>query len=139
MWEVDAAIALIEAGADINVADKDGETYLHIAAGQGQANVVIALLEAEADISARSEEGNTPLHCAVVSCAESDEDQTATAAALIKAGADLYVRNNDGKTALQIAEEARGEKSEMAFLLRVAMEKHEEKARQKAEDLLREE
>lgn len=135
-----AAIALVKMGADVNVQTKDGDTPLHLAAGHGLTDVITALVEAGANVNAKNEEGEFPLHCAVgVGSSGTDQDQIETTAILIKAGANLYDRNNDGKTPLQMAIDEHGDKSEMATLLRVAIEKQEAKNRQKAEGLLREE
>ena len=70
VWnEEDVAVIreLLEAGADVNVVDRESEkkTPLHIAAGRGSSEVVKALLDAGADVKKKSEEGMTALHCAL--------------------------------------------------------------------------
>ncbi|KAK3947434.1 ankyrin [Pseudoneurospora amorphoporcata] len=55
---------LVDKGADVEVADKHGNTVLHIAAQKGWADVVKLLLENGAKIDERDREGYTPLHLA---------------------------------------------------------------------------
>jgi len=52
--------ALIEAGANIEARDEDGETPLHSAARRGNHAVMQALIKAGADPAARDEDGRTP-------------------------------------------------------------------------------
>ena len=56
--------ALLDAGADVNARDKRGSTPLHLAAMSATGEAVTALLEAGADPNARNESGTTPLHAA---------------------------------------------------------------------------
>jgi ankyrin repeat protein len=58
---VESALALIEAGAEVNVADSGGHTPLHIAAEGGYLPIVEALLRAKADPHAVDAEDRTPL------------------------------------------------------------------------------
>ncbi len=52
--------ALVEAGADVNAADKNGMTALmRAAAGNGRKEAVIILLAAKADVNKASKEGGT--------------------------------------------------------------------------------
>ena len=51
---------LIEAGANINVAQKSGATPLHSAAQNGNIELLIILLEAGANVTAKMEDGKTP-------------------------------------------------------------------------------
>jgi ankyrin repeat protein len=51
---------LLEAGADINVAQMSGATPLHSAANNGNIELLIVLLEAGADVNAKMEDGKTP-------------------------------------------------------------------------------
>ncbi len=51
---------LLEAGADINVAQQSGATPLHSAAHNGNIELLIVLLEAGANVNAKMEDGKTP-------------------------------------------------------------------------------
>lgn len=62
---VDTALLLIEAGAEVSVADTGGHTPFHIAAEKGFVPVVKALLERGADAHAVDAEDRTPLSRAV--------------------------------------------------------------------------
>lgn len=70
---VEAALALIDAGADVNAADGGGHTPFHIAAEGGYVPIVEALLRHDADPHIVDSEDRTPLaraaarnHAAVV-------------------------------------------------------------------------
>lgn len=53
-----------EYGADVNAKDKDGNTPLHLAAQNGQAQDVIGLVKYGADINLANKDGKTPLSLA---------------------------------------------------------------------------
>lgn len=55
---------LIKAGADINDADKDGETLLHLAAYNNDAALAQTVLELGANLHHPNQRGETPLHLA---------------------------------------------------------------------------
>lgn len=55
----EAVALLLELGADVNAANKDGGTALHAAAFLGRAEIVETLLEAGADQSLKNERGET--------------------------------------------------------------------------------
>lgn len=56
------AAALLASGADPNIADSDGLTPLHLAAGRAHLEGVKLLLKAGADATAATADGDTPLH-----------------------------------------------------------------------------
>eukprot|EP00953_Heterococcus_sp_UTEX-ZZ885_P016521 9288-Heterococcus_DN1.PRE.4 len=93
---------LMNAGANIEARDCDGDTPLHCACAGDRSTVtaVTAFIEAEAELNTIYYRGDTPLHAAV-SC------NTVTGAEvvelLVAAGARTDVRNKAGKTAYDIA------------------------------------
>ena len=92
---------LIDAGADINAATKDGKTALHWATGRWAChrNIVKALVDAGADVNATTEDGSTALHLAA------ERGQESIVRALTAAGADVNAATKDGSTALHLAAE----------------------------------
>ena len=54
----------IEHGVDINAVDGNGQTALHIAAGQSSARIVSALVERGAKLDVKNSQGRTPLDLA---------------------------------------------------------------------------
>ena len=89
----DAATELIKRGADVNLADDDGDTPLHGAAQTGNVEVMQLLLEKSANPNARNSVGGTPLMWAAV------YNNEEAAKLLLKAGADPLLQDNDGETA----------------------------------------
>ena len=136
---------LIEKGADVNNADKDGESPLHKAAVEGHTEVVKLLIDAGADVNKANEVGWTPLHKAagyghtevvklLIDAGAVDKDvnkadaydatllyhaaadgRTEAVKLLIEAGADVNKAAKDGKTPLYWA--AWGGHKEMVRLL----------------------
>ena len=94
-----AVTALINAGADTNARDEDGNTALHLAVGNGHAQAVTALLNAGADTNARDKDGNTALHLAV------GNGHAQAVTALLNADADPDARTKKGLTPLHFAAE----------------------------------
>jgi len=74
---------LIEAGADVNQQDENGQTLLMEAADQGDLDMVKMLLEHQAKVDIKSKFGGTPFTRAVA------QKHTEIAEALIEAGADM--------------------------------------------------
>lgn len=93
---VSAAVELIDAGADVNAAQRDGTTPLHWAAYRVDAQLVRRLLEhgARADVVNRF--GATPLGEAVKAA------NPEIVRLLLEAGADPDSPNQDGQTALML-------------------------------------
>ncbi|XP_067219186.1 60 kDa lysophospholipase-like [Chanodichthys erythropterus] len=60
--DTDTLEAIREMGSDLNTADYDGRSPLHVAACEGHLNVVEYLLNERADVDAIDRFGHTPLH-----------------------------------------------------------------------------
>jgi uncharacterized protein len=89
-----AALAAIQARADVRAHTSDGTTALHWAAHHGQLELAKRLLKAGADVNARNDYGSTPLQEAAI------RGDAALLALLVKAGADPQTANDDGETVL---------------------------------------
>ncbi len=57
-------VVLLESGADLLARSEYGDTPLHLAAMNSNADVTLTLIDAGADVNARGEERSTPLHYA---------------------------------------------------------------------------
>ena len=88
---------LISEGADVNAADAEKLTALHLAATGGHAALVRVLLAAGADIGARDIYGFTPLHAAA------REGHLAAVQALVEGRADVNAKDIDHFTPVQVA------------------------------------
>jgi ankyrin repeat protein/TPR repeat protein len=89
--------ALIEAGADINVADHDGFTVLHYAAQEGHPDIIRRLHQQGININQPALDGRRAIHSAALG------GQFAAFEALIEAGADINVADHEGWTVLHTA------------------------------------
>ena len=111
--------ALLEAGADPNVGDRNGSA-LHAAAAVGSPEVIALLIESGAEVNARNESGMSPLHRAVRTAprdivlvtyggsgpAVKTGPWLERAAELLEAGADPDLPDANGDTPLHIAAQA---------------------------------
>ena len=94
---VDTIRALLDAGANPNMAVAGGRTPLHAAAWSNGVAVVDALIRSGADVNARDDGGNLPLHAAVF------HNERRVVESLVAAGAALNEPNADGMTPLHVA------------------------------------
>jgi ankyrin repeat protein len=106
---------LLEAGADKEVANKNGMTPLNNAALNGHEAVVVLLLEAGADKEAATRLGATPLYNAAL------KGHEAVVRLLLEAGAGKETANKNGKT-LKIAAE-NGHAAVVVLLLEAGADK----------------
>ena len=96
--DVDAVRSLVRQGLDVNGAQGDGLTPLHLAATNGGAEIAEILVYAGANLEARTRNGaHTPLHVA------SRGGHSGVIEILLGAGADLAVRTTNGSTPLHFA------------------------------------
>eukprot|EP00038_Savillea_parva_P009625 m.184787 g.184787 ORF g.184787 m.184787 type:complete len:724 (+) comp16228_c0_seq1:65-2236(+) len=92
------AISLLDAGVPPTVSDSDGNTLVHLAAGQNLLELLTYLITHGVDCKGQNKDGDTPLHCAAeCSC-------QVACALLLEADAEASVCNNAGKTPLDLAQ-----------------------------------
>lgn len=65
LGNLNAVLALIERGDDVNARDRLGQTPLHLAAGDGHVDIARVLIRSRANVNARDDAGNTPLYHAI--------------------------------------------------------------------------
>ena len=58
---LEAVVAAVELGADVNATNQSGDTALHVAAGRGLNSVVQLLADRGAQLSVKNKRGLTPL------------------------------------------------------------------------------
>ena len=92
-----AVRALVEASANVDVAEPDGTTALHWAVRQDRSGIAKLLLRARADANAANRYGITPLSLA------GTNGNAETVALLLDAGADPNLANPEGETPLMTA------------------------------------
>ncbi|MFC7441139.1 ankyrin repeat domain-containing protein [Laceyella putida] len=100
--ELDQVRRLIEAGANVNAADEQGYTALHVAVSKESLPMVRLLVEAGADVNAADHKGNTPLHRLFTFC-RSMERMKEIYLYMIQSGADPTRVNHEGRTLLHMA------------------------------------
>lgn len=88
---------LIDAGADVNIKDSDGQTSLHQAVVSCNANIVEILINAGANLNIQDNLGRTALYQAA------HHSFIDIIYILSRAGADLNIKNNNGYAALHSA------------------------------------
>ncbi|AXK60194.1 ankyrin repeat domain-containing protein [Candidatus Chromulinivorax destructor] len=88
---------LIDAGVNVDIKNRYGQTPLHQAIFYSEIEIVQMLIDAGARLNLQDENGLTPLHLAV------RNNSTKIVAMLIAAGANLSIRNKEGKTPLYSA------------------------------------
>jgi serine/threonine-protein phosphatase 6 regulatory ankyrin repeat subunit B len=88
---------LLEHGANVNTADNEGETPLHIAGWEGHVEVVQELLEHGANVNTADIYGRTPLHVAVW------KGRAEVVRELLEHGANVNNADKDGRTPLHMA------------------------------------
>jgi len=107
--DIEAFNALIDAGADVNMQNKYGETLLHIAIRRDRREMVQKLLENNADINRADNPGWTPLMECVM------DDMPELCKILLDAGADKNIANARGATAGMLVQKF-GRQSMMGML-----------------------
>ena len=112
---IDIVRELLEAGADPNIKNEDGETALIIASSLGHYEIVKLLLEAGVDINIQNSYGNTALIRATLYA--TDYEYLGVVELLLNSGADPTIQGQGGDTALAWAEMA-GEEWELVDLLK---------------------
>jgi ankyrin repeat protein len=99
---VDAAQALVSAGANVNARNDLGVTPLHEAVDAGDARTIDLLLSRGADVNAADVRGRTPLHWA----AKLKEGSDRIIPMLVGRQAKVDLADDDGRTPLHVAAEA---------------------------------
>ncbi|MCJ1358680.1 MAG: Ankyrin-3 [Icmadophila ericetorum] len=88
---------LLDHGADIRASTESGKTALHVAALNGNKDMLLSLLGTELDFNAQDVQGNTALHDAAT---KGYEEATRV---LLMGQSDLAIKNKLGRTPLHIA------------------------------------
>lgn len=95
---------LLDKGASVDLAAKDGCTALHLAALRGHLEIARLLISRDANVNARDEAGQAPLHLAAAGWNPAKPDhRNAVIKMLIECGADLAAKNGKDLSPLEIA------------------------------------
>jgi ankyrin repeat protein len=94
-----AVAMLLRCGMKVDTQDSDGKTALHLAASEGNEELVDMLLRHRADVRKPTKYGSTPLHWAVWGECENKK----VVQLLLWYQADVTVQDHDGRTALDWA------------------------------------
>ena len=120
---------LLDAGADINIQDKFGETALMRAAAWGHTGVMELLIRAGAEIDRPNKYGWTALMVAAA------WGHTGVMELLIRAGADPGIKNNEGRTAIDLLKECHPQTYErLVRTIRKKTLKHEDHIDKQSEE-----
>ncbi|KAK3251628.1 hypothetical protein CYMTET_39030 [Cymbomonas tetramitiformis] len=134
---------MVENGVDVNVADYDSRTAMHLAASEGHANVVVRLLELGANVNPRDRFEGSPLDDAIrhnhrktqavlvknngrisgmdaacTLCQAAADGDMAKLKVLFKCGVDMNAADYDNRTALHLAA-SNGQNTVLNFLLKI--------------------
>jgi uncharacterized protein len=93
-------VALIKAGADVNLRGNLMYPPLHLALDKDRHNIAVALIQGGADVNLQDAAGKTPLHRAAM------QSQETFVRTLLKLGADPNIRDEHGKTPLHVVSTA---------------------------------
>jgi len=107
--KTEAALLLIERGANVDQVDRSQNSPLHISINRKLPEVALALVNANADLAAKDKNGWTPLHLAAA------KDTVNIAKQILNAGADIHILSTAGGTPLHEAAASGG--AEMVLLL----------------------
>lgn len=91
-----SVVALIKAGADVNLRGNLMYPPLHLALDKDRHNIAVALIQHGADVNLQDAGGKTPLHRAVM------QSQETFVRTLLKLGADPNLKDDQGKTPLHV-------------------------------------
>ena len=91
-----SVVALIKAGADVNLRGNLMYPPLHLALYKDRHTIAVALIQGGADVNLQDAGGKTPLHRAVM------QSQETFVRTLLKLGADPNLKDDQGKTPLHV-------------------------------------